>query len=130
MAVGMTPAAEAAVAVGTAMAERDWPRLRALLSDEFVDHSGYVGVLRWITEELDISYTVEDVVAAGPAVALRATAHGTHTADTFGFPATGRRFHMPTMHWYRAAGDKLDAHWGVLDQLGMLVQVGAVPAPH
>jgi hypothetical protein len=31
------------------------------------------------------------------------------------------------MHWYRADGDRLAEHWGVVDQLGMLAQVGALP---
>lgn len=36
-------------------------------------------------------------------------------------------FAMPTMHWYRAEGSHLAEHWGVLDQLVMLAQVGALP---
>ena len=133
----MTAAERAAIEIQTVLAERDWDRLRALLTDDFIDHSappgtpagpdGYVAVLTWVSDQLGISYTVEDVVADGEKVALRATARGVHDKPSFGFPATGRPFAMDTIHWYLARGDKLSEHWGVLDQLGMLMQVGALP---
>jgi predicted ester cyclase len=136
----MTTAEHAAREIGNALTARDWVGLRGLLSDDFVDHSappgtpsgpdGYVEVLRWVSDELGITYSVEDVVASDTAVALRATARGVHTSDAFGFPATGRPFAMSTMHWYAADGERLTSHWGVLDQLGMLAQVGALPASH
>jgi predicted ester cyclase len=138
----MTPAERAARHVETVLKNRDFDGLRALLTPGFTDHSappgtpegpdGYVQFMRYITETLGITYHLDDVVAADDQVALRATAHGTHNLSAFGFPATGRPFAMATMHWYRADGDRLAEHWGVLDQLGMLAQVGALqgtPAP-
>jgi predicted ester cyclase len=133
----MTPAEHAARQVGTFLQARDYAGLRSLLSDDFTDHGappgtppgpdGYVQVMRYVTETLGITYELEDVVAAGDQVAVRATARGVHDADAFGFPATGRPFAMSTMHWYRAQDGRLAEHWGVLDQLGMLAQVGALP---
>ena len=117
---------------------RDYGRLRELLTDDFVDHGalpeaqtgpdGYVQTMRWVTEVLGISYDVEGVVADGGQVAVRATATGVSTSPVFGLPPTGKRFAMATMHWYRADGDRLAEHWGVMDQVGMLAQVGALPA--
>lgn len=134
----MTPAERAARHVETVLRNRDFDGLRDLLTPGFTDHSappgtpagpdGYVQFMRYITETLGITYEVDDVVSAGDQVALRATAHGVHDVGAFGFPATGRPFAMPTMHWYRADGDRLAEHWGVVDQLGMLAQVGALPS--
>jgi predicted ester cyclase len=133
----MTPAEHAARRIETVLAASDFPGLLDLLTPGFVDHSappgtppgpeGYVQLMRFLTETLGITYQLDDVVSAGDQVALRATAHGVHNADAFGFPATGRPFAMSTMHWYRAEGDRLAEHWGVVDQLGMLAQVGALP---
>jgi predicted ester cyclase len=133
----MTPAERAARRIETVLHNHDFEGLRDLLTPGFTDHTappgtppgpdGYIQVMRYITETLGITYHLDDVVAAGDQVALRATARGVHNASAFGFPATGRPFAMSTMHWYRADGDRLAEHWGVLDQLGMLAQVGALP---
>src|ERR1700690_3011172 len=135
----MTPAERAARHIETVLHNHDFEGLRDLLTPGFTDHSappgtptgpdGYVQVMRWVTEALGITYHVDDVLCAGDQVAIRATAHGTHNASALGFPATGRPFAMATMHWYRADGDRLAEHWGVVDQLGMLAQVGALPGP-
>ena len=132
-----SPAERAARQVETALRDRDFQALRDLLTPDFTDHSappgspggpdGYVQTMRYVTETLGLTYQLEDVVADGDRVAVRATALGTHNAGAFGFPATGRPFAMATMHWYRADGGRLAEHWGVLDQLGMLAQVGALP---
>jgi predicted ester cyclase len=78
---------------------------------------------------LQLRYEVHDVVADGDKVAVRATAHGVHRSDHLGFPATGEPYSMSTMHLFRARGDRLAEHWGVRDEYGVLVQVGAVPPP-
>jgi predicted ester cyclase len=83
-------------------------------------------MMRFVVEELGITYEVEDVVASGDHVVVRATAYGVHRMPLLGIPATDQPFSMATMHWYRARGDRLAEHWGVLDQLGMLAQVGAL----
>ena len=133
----MSPGERAARQVETVLRNHDFDGLRDLLTPGFTDHSappgtppgpdGYVQVMRYVTETLGITYEVEDVVSAGDQVALRATAHGVHNVGAFGLPPTGRPFAMSTMHWYRADGGRLAEHWGVLDQLGMLAQVGALP---
>ncbi len=135
----MTPAEHAAMEVLRIFESGDHERIRDLVTPDFVDHGappglppgpeGYIGVLRFLTEVLQIRYEVHDVVAAGDRVAIRATAHGVHHTDHLGVPATGKPYAMPTMHLYRAEGARLAEHWGVRDELSVLVQVGAMPAP-
>ncbi len=118
---------------------RQFERVRDLVTADFVDHGappglppgpdGYIGVLRFLTDVLQIRYELHDVVSSGDRVAIRATAHGVHNTDHLGVPATGKPYAMHTMHLYRAEGDRLAEHWGVRDELSVLVQVGAVPAP-
>jgi predicted ester cyclase len=130
---------ELALAVVDAMNAKSVGRVADLVTEDFVDHaappgvpqgrSGYVAILGFVTEALEIHYEVHDVVAAGDKVAIRATAHGRHNVDTQGFPVTGKPYSMATMHLFRAEGDKLAEHWGVRDELGVLWQVGAVTPP-
>jgi predicted ester cyclase len=136
----MTPAERAVRAVFDLFQTRDLERLRDLVTDDFVDHGlppgvvppgpdGYIATLRWVTDVMKIRYEVHDVVASGDLVAIRATAHGVHTSAHLGFPATGKPYAMPTMHLYRAEGDRLAEHWGVRDELSVLVQVWAIAPP-
>ena len=138
----MTPAERAARAVLDTFESGDLERIRGLVTDDFVDHGappglvppgpdGYIAVLRWLIDVLQLRYEVHDVVAARDKVAIRATAHGVHRSDHLGVPATGKPYAMATMHLYRAEGDRLAEHWGVRDEWGALVQVGALhpPAP-
>jgi predicted ester cyclase len=136
----MTPTERAARAVLDALNDRQPERVRELVTAEFVDHGappglvppgpdGYIAVLRFLIDVLQLRYEVHDVVADGDKVAIRATAYGIHNTDHLGVPATGRPYAMPTMHLYRGEGDRLAEHWGVRDELTVLQQVGAIPTP-
>lgn len=136
----MTPTERAARAVLDALNDRQPERVRELVTAEFVDHGappglvppgpdGYIAVLRFLIDVLQLRYEVHDVVADGDKVAIRATAYGVHNTDHLGVPATGRPHAMPTMHLYRGQGDRLAEHWGVRDELTVLQQVGAIPTP-
>jgi len=136
----MTPTERAARAVLDALNDRQPERVRELVTAEFVDHGappglvppgpdGYIAVLRFLIDVLQLRYEVHDVVADGDKVAIRATAYGVHNSDHLGVPATGRPYAMPTMHLYRGEGDRLAEHWGVRDELTVLQQVGAIPTP-
>lgn len=132
----MTAAERTAMEVLRIFETHDYARIHDLVTADFVDHGAppglppgpdaYAAVLAWLVEHLELRYEVHDVVASGDRVAIRATAHGRHTSDHMGFPATGLPYAMSTMHLYRAEGDRLAEHWGVRDEWGVLVQVGAI----
>jgi predicted SnoaL-like aldol condensation-catalyzing enzyme len=122
-----------------ALSDGDVARAGPLVAEDFTDHGappwappgrdGYVQILGFLSRVLRLRYEVHEVVAAGDMVTIRATAHGVHTSDHLGFPATGRPYAMATMHMYRERDGLLAEHWGVRDELGALWQVGALPAP-
>jgi steroid delta-isomerase-like uncharacterized protein len=77
----------------------------------------------------DLHLTVEDVIVEGNRAVARGTMTGTHRGTFLGVPPTGRRF---SIHWidvYRIEGGLIRETWHLEDFLGMLVQLGAVPAP-
>ncbi|HEX5689274.1 MAG TPA: ester cyclase, partial [Roseiflexaceae bacterium] len=77
----------------------------------------------------DGHWAIEDIVGEGDRVAARATFTGTHRGEFFGIPATGKRVTIQAIHICRLAGDKIVEHWAKGDDLGMLMQLGAIPAP-
>jgi predicted ester cyclase len=54
---------------------------------------------------------------------------GTMRGDFAGMPATGKAATWNEIHIGRFANGQLVEHWGVVDQLGMLQQLGLAPAP-
>jgi predicted ester cyclase len=71
----------------------------------------------------------EDLVAEGDKVAVRATFTGTHQGELGGIPPTGKAVSASGMLIYRIAGDKIVEHWMAFDNLGVMQQLGVIPAP-
>jgi steroid delta-isomerase-like uncharacterized protein len=76
----------------------------------------------------DLTFTVEDMIAAGDKAVARWTAHGTHQGAFMGIPATGKSFKMNGMAIARFAGGKAVEGWGLQDTLGLMQQIGIFPA--
>ena len=77
----------------------------------------------------DVQVTVEDLLADEDKVIERTTARATHTGEFNGIPATGNKLAWSEIHIYRLEDGKIVELWSEIDQLGLLVQLGAVPGP-
>lgn len=77
----------------------------------------------------DLTATVHDQVAEGDKVATRKTLAGTHRGDLWGIPATGRQVAFGVIDILRVVDGKMVEHWTVVDQLGLMQQLGVIPAP-
>ena len=77
----------------------------------------------------DLHFTIEELVAEGDVVAGRLTMSGTHEGPLMGMPPTGRSVQQAHMHFVRFRDGKAVEHWGVRDDLGMMQQMGVIPAP-
>ena len=75
----------------------------------------------WFT---DFRVTIVDVVASEDTVWIRNRATGINTGEVFGRPATGRSIDITVFDAVRFADGRIVEHWGVPDQLGMLLQLG------
>jgi predicted ester cyclase len=72
---------------------------------------------------------VADVIADGSKVVARVRYTGTHRGAFMGMPATGERVDAQLIDIFGFGDDGLvHEHWGVMDQLTMMQQLGAVPA--
>lgn len=77
----------------------------------------------------DLKITVDEIVGDGEKVAWRLTAQGTHEGEFRGIPATGTRVKFDAFYFFELRNGKIVKRWTVLDRLGVLVQLGAIPAP-
>jgi len=77
----------------------------------------------------DLHYTLDDSIAEGDRVVQRTTAHGTMKGDFMGMPASGKSATWSEIHITRFENGKAVEHWAVVDQLGMLAQLGFAQAP-
>ena len=111
-----------------------------IVATDFVEHYPQPGVpptregLKQTLQALktafpDLRYTIEDSIESGDKIVHRLTGTGTMKADFMGMPASGKRATWTEIHIGRVANGRLTEHWGLVDQLSLLVQLGIVPAP-
>jgi steroid delta-isomerase-like uncharacterized protein len=78
----------------------------------------------------DIKVTIDYIIEQGDKVVARWTATMTHKGDFLGFAPTGKRATITGTSIQRISNGKIVEGWDNWDQLGLLVQIGAVPAAH
>ena len=111
-----------------------------LVAPEFINHEAPPGrdrgpdSMRGLATMLrtafpDLHFEIEELVAEGNVVAGRLTMSGTHEGPLMGTPPTGRSVRQDHMHFVRFGDGKAVEHWGVRDELGMMQQLGVIPAP-
>jgi len=77
----------------------------------------------------DIKYKVEDIVADGNIVAIRASFTGTNIGSLRGMPPTGKKVVMKEAFFYRWEGDKVVEEWNFVNYMALMQQLGLVPSP-
>jgi predicted ester cyclase len=77
----------------------------------------------------DLRFTAEDIIAEGDKVAARYTMRGTHQGEFMGVAPTGNRIEVTGIDIVRFEGGKMVEHWANSDELGMMQQLGVIPAP-
>ena len=111
-----------------------------LFAPEYIDRTPQPGVAptregfkQWVkalrTAFPDIRYHVEDTINEGDKWVGRLKVSGTMSGDFAGMPATGKYATWTEIHILRVANERVLEHWGLVQELGMLVQLGVIPAP-
>jgi steroid delta-isomerase-like uncharacterized protein len=77
----------------------------------------------------DFRATVLDQIAEGDKVVTRKVFHGTHEGELMGVPPTGREVEVHVIVIVRLADGRIVEHWNIVDRLGLLQQLGALPDP-
>jgi predicted ester cyclase len=125
---------------GDAIASGNVQALQADLAPNFVGHFpgapgplDVEGVKQLITVFASAfpgsHFEIVDEFAAGDKVVIRWTYHATHRGDFQGLPPTGKPIMMTGITILCMTGGKVVEYAVELDQLGLLRQLGAIPAP-
>lgn len=112
----------------------------AIIHPDFVDHTnppgmqhgleGHTAIVQLFrTVFPDLVWHIDDLIAEGDKVVARTTMRGTHLGSFFGVPPSGKTVEMTGVHILRIADGRIIEHWGNNDDLGLMRQLGAVPAP-
>ena len=126
--------------VEEAINRRNLAVIDQLMTPGYVEHNappgtgpGLEGVKQGMATYLaafpELHVTIEDQVAAGDRVAGRYTTRVTHGGDLFGIPPTGRSAVYQTFDIVRIEDGRIAERWSVDDMLGLMRQLGLVPAP-
>jgi steroid delta-isomerase-like uncharacterized protein len=76
----------------------------------------------------DMSVTLETIVQNADTIAIAYTIVGTHSGPFGKIPATGKKVKIRGMQISRFKDGKMVERWGSSDELGLLKQIGVVPA--
>jgi steroid delta-isomerase-like uncharacterized protein len=109
------------------------------ISADFVDHdpfpgqgpglAGFKQVFSGVRQAFpDLRFDVQDIFADGEKVVFRTTMKGTHKGTFMNIPATGKQVNVKGIDIVRMSGGKAVEHWGLLDTLTMMQQLGVIPS--
>lgn len=119
---------------------RDFATAEALVAPDAVNHtplpgepSGLAG-FRYRMEALstafpDCRFTTEEIIEEGDKVVTRGVMTGANTGPFAGMPPTGKPVRVAYIDLLRFSDGRMVEHAAQLDQLGLLQQLGAIPAP-
>jgi steroid delta-isomerase-like uncharacterized protein len=116
----------------------DVDRFAELLADDFVEHEETPGLAptkegvktffrMYLAAFHDLRMDAEDVLVSDDKAVARVRATGTHEGEFMGIPATGKRIDVQLIDIFRLGGGLVHEHWGVIDALAMMQQLGVVP---
>ena len=115
--------------------------LDEVMAPDFVEHEelppgiapGREGVTQFFGMLLsafpDFKFTIDDVIAQGDKVVVRSTWTGTQQGEFLGIPPTGKGVSFGVIDIVRFAGGKVVEHWGQMDSMRMMQQLGVVDGP-
>jgi predicted ester cyclase len=115
----------------------DMESFYAMIDENVYDAGGGVGGRAQVRKILDhvrsafpdSRYTVEHVIADGEWLCVRLEFTGTQHGELFGWPATGRRATWKEMRYCRIVDGMTVEHHAVIDNAGMLEQLGHLTPP-
>lgn len=77
----------------------------------------------------DFQVILAEELAEGDRVATRGYFTGTHAGEFMGVPATGKAIKVAFIDIWRIENGKAKENWVQMDMVGLMQQIGAMPAP-
>ncbi len=76
----------------------------------------------------DGKWILDDAISEGDRVVVRYTFQGTHQGELLGIPPTGKSVIMTGISIYRVVNGLFTEIWESYDKLGLMQQLGVIPA--
>ena len=126
--------------VGEGLNKKNLTAVEAYFSPNLIDHAlppglpaGFEGrkifVSAFLSAFPDIHVYLEDTMAEGNKLVTRWSARGTHKGDLMGIPPTGKEVSITGIAIDRFENGQSVEHWEIIDQLGLMQQLGVIPTP-
>lgn len=77
----------------------------------------------------DLRLSIEDLIGEGHRISWRLSVRGTHEGEFRGLPPTGTEVRFGAQYIFEFEDGEVVKRWTNFDRLGVLVQLGAIPAP-
>ena len=117
----------------------DQPTIEKVCDPGLVDHNpapGHEPTLAGFREKVagfkavfpDLEEDLQEIVAGGDTVATRWVVTGSQQQEFMGIPATGQMIMVEGMNFYRLNDGRVTDIWTQFDGVGMMQQLGAIPA--
>ena len=123
------------------LGEGNLDALDELVTDDVVEHEeglpgqpeGKEGVVFFVNAVRgafsDIKATVGPSLESGDLACAQVTLTGRHTGEWMGVPASDRPYEIQSIDIIRIEDGKCAEHWGVTDNISLMMQIGAIPEP-
>lgn len=122
----------------------DFRVLETLISPDALDHSTVGGkmtsergsgsfraIVSMFRQAMpDIQLRIDDEVYAGDRVMHRWNMTGTDTGGVMGMPPSGKTLTFTGTTIVRMEDGKIAERWAIVDELGLLQQLGVIPSPN
>jgi steroid delta-isomerase-like uncharacterized protein len=120
--------------------QRNLDVIDQLITGDYVHHDGHAievqrgidGYKKFVSMYLDafsdLRFAIEDEISADDKIVTRWTVTGTHDGNLPGLPRTGKSISLAGISITRLEEGKIAESWNNWDVLGMMQQLGAIPA--
>ena len=120
------------------MNAQDLSTIEELLDENFVDHEPGPGqdpgrqgmkdmMQMFFSAFPDLKATINHLVAEDDLVTGHMTLEGTQTGEFMGIPGSDKKISITEMRMVRIVDGKATEHWGVVDSMTMMQQLGVMP---
>lgn len=94
------------------------------------DRDGMLAAMRYMRQAFpDGRAASVNLVAEDDKVVVQDVVRGTHQGEFMGVSATGRQVSFEFIHIFRLAEGRIVERWGLVDAMGLMMQLGAIRAP-
>ena len=94
------------------------------------DRDGMLAAMRYMRQAFpDGRAASVNLVAEDDKVVVQDVVRGTHQGEFMGVSATERQVSFEFIHIFRLAEGRIVERWGLVDAMGLMMQLGAIPTP-